>query len=151
MLNELKVEYPHEKAQQVIESIGARQKESVTQEDFYLTSESGRAYKLVRRQGNTYLIGLVENNGQFEQLVYETLDESVAREVSALFEGSSYVIRKERTFYELDGSDIVLDRVSGLGEFVELYPKDENAEKELLKQFGVSTEYLITESYYDLF
>jgi len=115
-----------------------------------VVQQSHHTLKLVRKKGDIYLVGLVERDGQFENTVYEKLEGDVTSDLGAAFQVSAAVVKKERVFYKWDDTDIFLDKVDGLGEFVELYPNDEESQKQLFEQFGISNDDLITKSYHEL-
>jgi len=67
--------------------------------------------------------------------------------------GGAFRLRKKRRVYELEGFEVVLDDVEGLGRYIEAEsknPDDEDRIRELLMGLGASEDELTTKTYIEL-
>lgn len=149
-LREYKVRYGHEKARGVLKHLGAMFVRKELQEDMYLVSNDRDIYKIARVNGNMRFIHLVREGDNFRRSTDMQLEESAAKELKQLFDTSDAVMRKDREQYKWGKSEIVLDDISNLGQFIEFYPANKEEQKALFANFGIDTSVLITESYYSL-
>jgi predicted adenylyl cyclase CyaB len=92
-------------------------------------------------------------------LLHQTTRGSGLKEILAAALGVLVVVDKQREIYHLENVKIHLDRVEGMGEFVEIEAAgDEHADRgallaqcqELMTAFGIRDEDLVSESYSDL-
>jgi adenylate cyclase class 2 len=133
------------------------------QVDTYFVTHSGR---LKLREGN------IENNLIWYQrpdqpsprtshcLLYKTESGSLLKEMLGKAIGIMVVVDKEREIYFIDNVKIHLDRVAGLGTFLEIEAQsheDGLAEdilnrqcSALMNEFGITTGDLVSDSYSDL-
>ena len=133
---ELKVTADHESVRSRLEEMGATPVESLRQVDTYYDApdrnfaKTDEALRIRREQPTdgdarthiTYKGPLVDNHSKTR----EEAETQVADRDSmhAILSGLGYEpaadVAKQRTLYELDGCEVVLDAVDGLGEFVEV-------------------------------
>jgi adenylate cyclase class IV len=149
-MKEFKIKYPHYKAKEIFKDIGATFKEKTEQEDFYLKSTDETILRLKKEGGKIYLINFTKEKDGFGINLSERLDKEATDSLLSFFKGNPLIIKKIREHYIWKGAEIVLDNVVGLGEFIELYPREETSKEELLKIFNINPAELITESYYDM-
>ena len=149
-MKEFKVKYSHRKAKEILKEIGAKLKEKNQLEDFYLNSGPKNIWKISKENDKLYLINLIKGKSDFDINISEKLDKKASRGLMQYFLNNTLVMKKIRQHYLWKGTEIVLDNVVGLGEFIELYPSNEIIKKELFKIFNIKSSDLITESYYDL-
>ena len=92
-------------------------------------------------------------------VISQTASPNTLREVLSLAYGASGRVRKRRTLFMVGRTRVHLDRVEGLGDFLELevvLSEDETTESgvkvahELLAKLGISTKQLIEGAYIDL-
>lgn len=98
------------------------------------------------KRSNVFILG-IRNSGTFKALFEKVLEKKVK-------------VDKTREIYRHKGTQIHLDTVQGLGEFVEFerktrgsaedISKDKKVLKDLMTKFGIQKEDLIKESYSDL-
>lgn len=162
---ELKARYPdHEKAAEIAERIGARRVHREIQTDTYFSTG---LYRLKLREsslGDHWLIGYQRPNEpgarKSSYRLEKIPDPGAKRKILARTMGVKTVVRKQRTLYLVGPVRIHLDRVEGLGNFIEFeavlsaaFP-DSAAHRrveELREEFGIPDEDLISGSYSDLF
>ena len=133
------------------------------QVDTYFRSSSGR---LKLREGN------IENNLIWYQrpdqagpktshcVLYKTQKDSALKAILHDAMGVMVVVDKEREIYFLDNIKIHLDKVKGLGTFLEIEAQSEEGDKseellnrqcvQLIDELGIRNEDLVNESYSDL-
>ena len=93
-------------------------------------------------------------------IIYKTEKGSVLKNILSDAMGVMVVVDKEREIYFIDNVKIHLDRVKGLGTFLEIEAQSEEGDKseELLKrqcvqlmdEFGIRPDELLSDSYSDL-
>lgn len=147
---EYKAKYSHEKAKEIIKEIGAVFVEKKDHDDFYLKIDNGRIFKMQKDGDDVYLVALSSENGGFVVDMHEYLPKDTSDILLSLFRGNQFVLRKAREVYSWKGTKIELDRVEKYGEFIEFYPNDEEAKKELFEKFGIKQSDLVTKSYFSL-
>lgn len=148
---EYKYEFNHAEAQKVLGVLGAEYKETVESQDLYLKDSGQDIWKLVKAGTEVSLVHLAANQrGGFERPLKEVLDANAAEALLSVFSSSQAVMTKRRAKYALNGSELVLDKIDTLGEFLEIYPKDDMAREELFKAFNIQEDKFITRSYYQL-
>lgn len=148
---EYKAKYPHLKARQIIDEIGAVFVEKKEHDDFYLKIENGRIYKLQKNGDDIYLVILGQEDGGFNVDMHEYLPKDTSNILLSLFKSNQYVLRKTREIYSWKGSKIELNVVEKYGEFIEFYPVDDGEAKlELFEKFGIREEDLVRKSYFSL-
>jgi adenylate cyclase class 2 len=116
---------------------GARAIDEVTQEDFYLAhpcrdfGKSDEALR-IRRSGKEWRLTYKGPKLDGETKTREELEISVDPKVRGILEKVGFeeimTIRKSRRVLMLDEIEVSLDRVEGLGDFVELEYKGESVE-----------------------
>jgi len=131
---ELKLRADHDRVRERLVDHGADQVDAVTQEDTYYnapdrdfaaTDEALR----VRRETDddtrvvlTYKGPLVDSASKTREEAQTQVDDGTA--LDAILAGLGYkptaTVRKEREYYALEDCTVTLDRVTGLGEFVEV-------------------------------
>ena len=149
-MQEYKVRYEKETAEEVLSRIGAEKKDTVEQEDLYLLSDSQDIYRLVKKEDEISLVHFRKKETGFGMDMSKLLDTKASRALFNLFENKSSIVRKVRTRYFWKGSKLAIDVIQPLGEFLEIYPKDDEAKKVIFEKFDITKEQLITKSYYDL-
>jgi len=149
-MKEFKIKYSHNKAKEILEEIGARFKEKTRLEDFYLKSDPKNIWKISREKDKVYLVNLIKGKDGFAINISERLDKEATNSLIRYFKNNPLVMKKIREHYFWKRTEIVLDDVIGLGEFIELYPQNETLKEELFKIFGIKSSELITKSYYDI-
>jgi adenylate cyclase class IV len=149
-MKEFKIKYDHNKARMILKEIEAEFVKEEVLEDFYLIDDGRDIYKFARVDGKIKIVHLVNEDDGFNVSFIVDIDASAQQEVDQFFDNSKQVMRKEREHYKWQGSEVVLDNIVGLGEFIEFYPARDEEKQELFKVFGVQKSDLITESYYSL-
>lgn len=149
-MREYKAKYPHDRAKEVLNSIGAIFLDKKEHDDFYLKTKNGNIFKLKREGENVYLIGLDQVEDGFDLVVSEYLNKEVADILLPLFKNNPLVLKKNREVYSWKGSRIMLDTVEKIGEYLEFYPVNDEARMEIMDNFGLQASELITKSYFDL-
>ncbi len=147
---EHKIRYDHKKARGILGKLKAKFSKKELLEDLYLVNYKKDIYKVARANGIFRLIHLVNEGDNFKEVADIKLEPTVENEIAQFFNQSNVVMRKEREHYDWEQSKIVLDNVIGLGQFIEFYPATEQEKQTLFTELGVSTDDLITESYYSL-
>ncbi len=150
IMMEYKAKYPHAKAREIIDKIGAMFAGKEEIDDFYLKLDKGNIFKLQKNGDNVYLIILSHNDGGFSIELSEYLSKDISNLLLPLFKGNQYVLTKNRELYSWKGSKIELDSVEKYGEFIEFYPIDNEAKLELFEKFGVKESDLVVKSYFNL-
>jgi len=94
---------------------------------------------------------LENRNSGFEiKLKKEVEEGKIFEEIKRFFNASEEIMRKERRCYVLGESEIALDSIKNLGQFVELYPANDREKEKLFKLFHVKPTETITKSYHSL-
>ena len=93
-------------------------------------------------------------------MLYKTEKGSVLKNILSDAMGIMVVINKEREIYFIDNIKIHLDRVKGLGTFLEIEAQSEEGDKseellnrqcvQLMDELGVRADNLVSDSYSDL-
>ncbi|WP_227373829.1 class IV adenylate cyclase [Haladaptatus halobius] len=170
---EVKVRADHATVRERLRELGARSLGAVTQEDFYYdaphrdfaeTDEALRVRREADEEGTaevvTYKGPLVEEESKTRK-EHETVvgdGDTVDSLLSALGFEAAATVHKERERYELDGYLVVLDSVTGLGEFVEVEIKAEEDAVEsardgaydVLRDLGLDPDEQVRTSYLGL-
>ena len=149
-MKEFKVRHTHAEARQILKDINAQFEKREVLEDLYLINTEHDIYKLARIGGVIKLVHLVTESDGFGIELDNSVDAPVQQILSRFFEDNPHIMRKEREHYKWRKSQIVLDNVVGLGEFIELYPANNSEKEELFTAFEIQGKDLITESYYSL-
>jgi predicted adenylyl cyclase CyaB len=137
--------------------------ESLTQEDTFFEAKRGRL-KLRRfdeKKGELIYYERPDASGPTESryMILPTNEAVTLRDALSNALGVSGVVRKRREVYHVAGTRVHLDRVEGLGEFIELEAvlgPDESREdgharvRELAQALGISDADLIDRAYVDL-
>jgi len=150
IMREYKAKYPHDRAKEVLNNIGAIFLEKKEHDDFYLKTKNGDIFKFKREGENVYLVGLDQVEDGFDLVVSEFLNKEVADILLPLFKNNPLVLKKNREVYSWKGSRIMLDNVQKIGEYLEFYPVNDEARVEIMDNFGLRTSDLIIKSYFDL-
>lgn len=112
--------------------------------DLSKTSESVR----IRREGDhrilTYKGPLIGGNFRERPKFEFEIDKATEAKFLAIYGDSVKVVRKQRTLYQFDGTVISLDKVEGLGEFIEFRSASKNDDQGVgvtnaLEIFGLNT------------
>jgi adenylate cyclase class 2 len=169
---ELKLRADHDRVRDRLAALGAEQAGEVTQVDTYYDAphrafgETDEALRLRRETTAdgatttklTYKGPLVEAESKTRR-EHETVvgDAEAARAIlSNLGFEPAATVEKERRFFEHDGYTVTLDRVDGLGEFVEVETEAEavgparEGAVALLEELGLDTDEQIRTSYLGL-
>ena len=150
-----------------VETIAARLSsaapELIRQEDYFFHCEGARLKLRILGPDRGELIRYerpdVADTRCSRYLIARTPDPMILLEILTKTLGRSGVVKKERTLYLIDQTRIHLDRVSELGDFLELEvvlrPKQSEAEgktiaEALLSTFKIDKKDLIGEAYVDL-
>ncbi len=133
------------------------------QDDTFFPCPNGRLKLRVRSGSDGELIFYrrADHSGAKESfyLLAKTPKPDALREVLALAYGTAGHVRKQRTLYWCGRTRIHLDRVEGLGDFLELEvllgeeeppATGEAVARELMERLGIRAEELIDEAYIDL-
>lgn len=160
---ELKARYPSlRNAARIARALGARNKEALRQTDTYFASAAGRRLKLREIAGQTAeLISYRRPNRQGSRFSdYEKLAVRQASNVRAMLAsalGIVCVVKKSRVVYIYHGARIHLDRVRGVGTYLEFeVPVGRNRDRanrlmrELVRRFRISRDSFVGSSYSDL-
>jgi predicted adenylyl cyclase CyaB len=153
-----------EAVRRVVEGLADSGPMELEQEDIFFAGPRGRL-KLRRfagcSQAELIYYERSQSSGPKESryLVHPTTDPDGLREVLSAALDIRGVVRKRRTVYLVGQTRVHLDRVEGLGEFVELEvvlgPEQDLAEgeataRELMAKLGISASQLIDRAYLDL-
>lgn len=147
----------------VVESLADAGSEYVSQDDTFFVSPNGRLKLRAFDDGQGVLI-FYRRTDQFgpKKSFYihsETADPDGLRSVLALAYGEAGRVRKRRLVFQIGQARVHLDRVEGLGEFVELEvavgdKMDAEAAiseaQRLAAAFGIEESALVTGAYLDL-
>jgi adenylate cyclase, class 2 len=149
---------------QICREIGAQDLATLTQRDTYFEAPRGRL-KLREEQGRTaaQLIAYerpdLPGSKESSYRLVKVPEPDALREALAAALGVTVVVLKERRLFTFEGVRIHLDRVDGLGDFIEFEGVAEDGGDparfaELLDQlrasFGIADRDLVPESYSDL-
>jgi predicted adenylyl cyclase CyaB len=137
--------------------------EVIHQEDIFFRCDGARLKLRILAQQRGELIRYeradVAGTRCSRYLIARTSDPQILLEILTKTLGRTGVVRKTRTLYLIGQTRVHLDRVEGLGDFLELEVvlRREQAESEgktiaeaLLSSFGIDREQLIGEAYVDL-
>lgn len=137
--------------------------ESLSQEDTFFNSPDGRLKLRVLQAGPAQLIHYVRPDRQGPKRsnyhVFETNDPENLKAVLSRAFGIRGVIRKERLLYIVGQTRVHLDRVEGLGHFVELEvvlgsgQSDEEGQaiaRDLMARLDIHEEDLLERAYIDM-
>lgn len=149
-MREFKVKYEHDKAREILTDLGAQFAKEEILEDFYLIDDGRNIYKLARVGGIIKIVHLINEEKGFTVVLNVKVDKQAQRGLSRFLDNNSQVMRKERTHYKWQGSEVVLDKIVSLGEFIELYPTNDKSKRYLFKIFNIQVRDLIKESYNSL-
>lgn len=150
-MQEFKVKYDHAKAKEVLGKLHAVFAKDVLLEDIYLIDNRTDTYKLSRTEGGLSLVHLINKGDRFDVVFDSPIEEKLKQGINNFFaEDRADVVCKNRNYYTVSQSTIVLDNVTGLGEYLELYPSDDRARESLFEGFGLTPADVITESYRSL-
>ncbi|WP_336022005.1 class IV adenylate cyclase [Halobellus salinisoli] len=156
---EVKVPASHDDVRRRLRDAGAERLERVAQTDTYYDAphrdfaETDEALRLRRESRGTDSASPVGEGEDTIKVTYKGPlidDASKTREehetvvgdgdtAEAIFDGLGFepaaVVEKEREFFDLDGYTVTLDRVAGLGEFIEVEAEaDDSADVERLRE-----------------
>lgn len=146
-MKEFKVKYDHCAAEKVLAGLKAQFEKEEVLEDFYIRENKQGIWKL-SKVGETIKIIHLASDGDGFATIHEAVIEGAPRgELGRFFNESEKVIRKNRRYYKWKGSEIVLDNIAGLGEFMELYPADEGIKQDVFASFNIRAGDLIKISY----
>jgi adenylate cyclase class IV len=149
-MQESKFRYPTEKAEAVLNRIGAELKEASVQDDIYLISDEKDIYRLVRKDELISLVHFVKEESGFRVAFSQNIQSSEQNSFARLFDDNSSVLTKNRKQYNWKGSEIATDAIAALGEFIEVYPNSDEVKSAIFKEFGLTDTDAIKKSYYDL-
>jgi|SRR5581483_5078213 len=148
---------------QAAQAIADQGPTEITQDDTFFACPSGRLKlrAFSRTRGELIYYRRNDERGPKESFYVRsaTAEPDTLREVLALAYGEVGRVRKHRTLYLVGRTRIHLDRVEGLGDFLELevvLREDEPAEagvreaEELMTRLGVAATQLIDRAYVDL-
>jgi predicted adenylyl cyclase CyaB len=134
----------------------------LNQEDIFFTSPRGRL-KLRIQNGTAELIYYFRENTtgprESDYLCLPVPDPIAARRMLGMVHGERGVVRKTRWLYMVGQTRVHLDRVDGLGDFLELevvlrekQPIEEGAAiaRELMGRLGIRVQDLLDRAYLDL-
>jgi predicted adenylyl cyclase CyaB len=137
--------------------------EIMHQEDFFFPSDRARLKLRVLAPDRGELIRYertdVPDVRGSRYLIARTSDPQILIQILRATLGGAGVVKKTRALYLIGQTRVHIDRVNGLGEFLELEvvlrPGQSEAEgkkiaKALLAEFGISKEQLLAEAYIDL-
>jgi len=145
---EFKVKYSHRKATPIIEKLGARFYRREVLKDFYLVNGSKDIYKFSMVGKEIKLVHLVSSGSGFDVEFARSVDLKTQKALSLLFGKNRGAMVKDRSRYRWKKSEIVLDTIAGLGEFIELYPVNEKDKNLLFDALGIKSSNLITRNYF---
>jgi adenylate cyclase, class 2 len=147
----------------VCEDLGAEDRGTLTQGDTYFETVRGRLKLREESGGDAYLIAYERPDlpGEKESLyrIVRVSDPSELREALSAVLGISVVVSKVRRLFVFAGIRIHLDRVDGLGDFIEfegVVSDDGDSERfaplltDLRQSFGIREGDLLRGSYSDL-
>ncbi|QBC45245.1 class IV adenylate cyclase [Iodobacter fluviatilis] len=147
----------------ILESLSNTAPIEIIQDDTFFACENGRLKLRAFTDGSGKLIFYRRANrlGPKESfyVISTTAEPDALREVLAYSNGKIGRVEKHRTFYLCGRTRVHLDRVKGLGEFLELevvLAENETAEagqveaQQLMAKLGIQAEQLIEIAYLDL-
>lgn len=147
MVREFKIRRRHDEASRTLRSLQARFVGNETLDDLYLVESGKNIWKLSRVGKTIKLLNLVYKNGGFVAVFGRNVALRTCKPLNRFLNRSGATMRKVRRHYKWHRSEIVLDHIAGLGEFVEFYPADDKEKRELFKVFRVDRRDLISEGY----
>lgn len=146
-----------------VEALSSAPEELVPQEDIFFCVPQGRLKLrcLSPRRAQLIYYRRPDERGpkRSDYQVFETDEPESLRNVLVLALGQRGVVRKKRYLYRYGQTRIHLDRVEGLGDFVELEvvlrPEQNETEgraiaQDLMEKLGISSQDLIEGAYIDL-
>ncbi len=153
----------HEMIRNILSALDADFRGEDHQVDTYFNTDAGRV-KLREGSIENNLIYYERPNKEGPKtshcILYKTEKGSSLKEILGKTMGEMVVVDKRREIYFLDNIKVHLDRVSGLGTFVEIEAQSEEGDmseeylevqcSELMKDFKIEKEHLISESYSDM-
>ena len=165
MINiEIKARYPEqEKGAEVAQRLGGRLVGVDHQTDTYYNATSGRLKLRTSTLSPNYLIGYhrPDQSGPkaSDYTLFDAPEPEKLHTILASVLGVWLEVNKARTIYLIDNVRVHLDRVEGLGDFLEFEAviQDDRSPDEghqqvqdLMREFGISEEDLVEGSYSDL-
>jgi adenylate cyclase class 2 len=145
-----------------LRSLGARKLRAENQTDTYFNSpvrdfsETDEALR-VRRVGRRYFLAYKGPKLDSETKMREEIEFPVSQKIFSVLEKLGFkeaaVVRKRREMFSLGGMLVCLDRVEGLGDFIEIESKDPKDKKKifsLLNRFGIDRSACTRSSYLEL-
>ncbi len=153
----------HQRIRDILSARNAEFRGTDRQIDTYFKSPAGR---LKLREGD------IENNLIYYErpdrggpktsrcILYSTGKDTALKEILAKSMGVQVVVDKQREIYFLDNIKVHLDRVAGLGTFIEIEAQSEEGSltedylegqcSQLMNELGIAAADLISDSYADL-
>ncbi|GAA0301306.1 class IV adenylate cyclase [Halarchaeum salinum] len=168
---EVKVPADHGDVRDALESVGAEAERTVEQVDTYYdaphrdfaeTDEALRVRRVTDADGERARITYKGPKIDAESKAREEIETGVAdgADASAIFEGVGFTpaatVEKTRTYYAYDDYTVVLDDVTGLGQFVEVERESEDVDTaregafDVLRRLGLDPTEQIRTSYLGL-
>ncbi len=151
---ELKCRADHESLRARLNDVGATRTGSRRQIDSYYNAphrdfaETDEALRIRREEPATgesvtkltYKGPLVEAESKTREEHETAVDDenALAGILSGLGFEAAFVVKKDRTFYELDGYTVVIDAVDGLGEFVEVERETDEEGVESIREGAIA-------------
>jgi predicted adenylyl cyclase CyaB len=146
-----------------VEALSDAPVEILDQEDTFFTTPQGRMKLRVLGTNSGQLISYrredVPGPRPSRYLIAPTGDPTALKEILTSVCGVLGVVRKRRCLYRIGQTRIHLDRVSGLGDFIELEVvlRPDQAESEgmqiaaqLMERLGIAADQLVEKAYLDL-
>jgi adenylate cyclase class IV len=147
-MEEFKIAYNHNKALAILQKLGAEFVGKEILEDLYLIDDGQNIWKLSRTNEQIQLVHLKSFGNKFVMTLEKKIEkEKVSKELNQLFDISKEKMQKKRKHYMLGKSEIVLDNIENLGQFIELYPANSQEKEKIFKSFHIRSAELITKSY----
>lgn len=151
-----------EEFQHLVEDSGAKYVETISQEDVYFHSKSGKLKLRIFSSSSSELIYYDRNEEQGKQRwsfwdAYPLDDPRKLEKILSKSLGVRAVVIKERALYTYKNARIHLDRVKNLGEYFEIESRVVDTEKqaaqtleELIEKLEIYADNLMNCSYVDL-
>lgn len=133
--------YNPEKAQEILDSIGAVFHKEVSSQEVLLSSDEGNMYRIIKTSAGVYKLMHQETTDLGMRLVRKMRMLPHTQELcDTLFADSSKVLHRMQRRYAWERSIILIVNVNETGKYLVIVPDDEDEKKALFAAFHVTEE-----------
>ena len=120
MKKEIKIRiHDYKKVEKKLVKFGGKFREQIDVVDTYFNQPNGKVLKITEDNKGNFLVKLKSNNGGFEIVQYDKIDDvnKSKREFSEKF-GVESILKKKRRFFDLDNFSVNINLIENIGEFL---------------------------------